>query len=248
MKDSLIPEPQRCSLISTDFSVLVNINVTVGAESTWCTSRRTEFESPHLRSEVSVVVCTCNRWGTERQEDCWGSLATSLVPGSSKDSDSREEGRKWWNWTYHVFLWPLCAHEHMHTHICIPEHPLPKDILWHLWRWQIELFPKTLIDTEPFDYLPTQGRATGLWYSMCVTHVTMASLKLLLKWWNIGPMRSTQPEPEFKIADFEGIGVLLICLSVPGVCRKQRPCIPVTDSYKPCGFWRSNPFLYKNSP
>lgn len=82
---------------------------------------------------------------------------------------------------------------------------------------------------------------------MCVTHMTMESLKGLLKRWNIGPIRSPQPEPEFKIADFKGMGVLLVCLSVHRLCvwclQRTETMHPCTDSYKPCGFWKSNPPL-----
>lgn len=189
MKDSsLIPGPQKYSLISTDFSVLADRNVTVEAKERAQWVRALDAQTDELSSNLHIygeslvwlcVPVTCNCGGTERQ-DCWGSLATSLVPASSKDPDSREEGRKWWNWTSHVFLWPLCAHAYTYMHTCTS--PTQRHIVAFVEvadrTWV--LFSKTMKDTEPLDYLPTQGRATGLWYSMCVTHTTMASLKGLL--------------------------------------------------------------------
>lgn len=64
---SLIPEPQRCSLISTDFSILVDINVTVGAgeRAQWVRALGAQADELSLNlhiygRELSVVVCTCN--------------------------------------------------------------------------------------------------------------------------------------------------------------------------------------------
>lgn len=65
MKESiLISGPQRCSLISTDFSVLVDRNVTVGAgeRARWVRALGAQADelssNPHLWVELSVAVCT----------------------------------------------------------------------------------------------------------------------------------------------------------------------------------------------
>jgi hypothetical protein len=132
----------------------VDRNGTVGVQ--WvranpcCSSMRNWVQISTLMKKILVWLCapvTSAQWGVcvcVGRQDCWGPMANSLAAGSLKrDLESREEGRKWWNQTSHVFLWPLCAHEHTYTNPHLPSSQTW--LLCYLWRWQMELeycFPK----------------------------------------------------------------------------------------------------------